>query len=157
VIVDRCELESQLDGLSELLQETAHVCLDGIEALDLLVVVHEHVRVHLVDEHFVADVRLNLGCVLYDLVELLACTLVVSIVSIYNIDEGTTVLYVLLRVAFEHEIAREIDDRKLDVVIVADLLGLNSSRWQQEESLVRRHLLENDFRYGSLARLGHPH
>ena len=45
----------------------------------------------------------------------------------------------------------------LDVVIVADLLGLNSSRWQQEESLVRRHLLENDLRYGSLARLGHTH
>jgi len=137
VIVDRCQLESQLDGLSELLQQTAHVCLDCVEALDLLVIVHEHVGVHLVDEHFVADVRLNLRCVLYHLVELLASTLVVSIVSIYNIDKCTTVLDVLLGVTFEHEISGEIDHRELDVVVVADLLGLDSSRWQQEESLVR--------------------
>ena len=109
------------------------------------------------NENFVADVRLDLRCVFYHLVELLASAFIVSIVSIYNIDKCTTVLYVLLRVAFEHEIAWEIDDRKLDVVIVADLLGLNSSRWQQEESLVRRHLLENDLRYGSLARFGHTH
>ena len=43
MVIDGRQLESQLNRLSELLQETAHIGLDSVEALDLLVVVHEHV------------------------------------------------------------------------------------------------------------------
>jgi len=43
VVVDGGKLEGELDGLAELLQEAAHVGLNRVQALDLLVVVHEHI------------------------------------------------------------------------------------------------------------------
>ena len=122
VIVDWGQLESELDGLSELLEQTAHIALDGVEALNLLVIIHEHVWVHLVDKHLVADVALYTTSLLDYLVQLLASAFIVSIVSINYIDKGTAVLNVLSRVAFEDKVAGEVNDTKLDVIIVADRL-----------------------------------
>ncbi len=101
------------------------------------------------DEHLVADVALNATSLLdhliqltnfrfykVALIQLLASTFIVSIVSINHIDKCTTVLNVLCRVAFEDKVTREVNDRELDVVIVADGLSFNCTGWEQEESLM---------------------
>ena len=126
-----------MDRLLELLEQTAHIALDGIKTLNFLVIVHEHVRVHLVDKYFIADITLYPRCVLDHLIQLLASAFIVCIVSINNIDKGSAVANVLCRIAFEHKIAREVDDAKLDIVIVSDGLGVDSACGQQEEGLVR--------------------
>ena len=118
--------------------------MNGIEALNLLIIIHEHIRVDLVDENFIPNVRFDLTRFLDYLEELLACTLVVGVMGINHIDECTAISDMLDRVTFEHIISWEIDNIEFYVVIVADSLRLNCSSWQQEEGLVRRHLLEDN-------------
>ena len=144
MVVNTSELESQRDWLSKFLKKTPHICLNGIEALNLLIIIHEHIRVDLVDEDFIPNVRFDLTRSLDYLEELLACTLVVGVMGINYIDECAAVSDVLDRVTFEHIISWEIDNIEFYVVIVADSLRLNCSSWQQEEGLVRRHLLEDN-------------
>ena len=144
MVVNTSELESQRDWLSKFLQKTSHICLNGIEALNLLIIIHEHIRVDLVDENFIPNVRFDLTRFLDYLEELLACTLVVGVMGINYIDECTAISDMLDRVTFEHIISWEIDNIEFYVVIVADSLRLNCSSWQQEEGLVRRHLLEDN-------------
>lgn len=86
VIVNTCQLEGERDGLSELLEETSHICLDSIETLNLLVVIHEHIRVNFVNEHFVPNVSLDRTRLLDDFEELLARALIIGIVGINDID-----------------------------------------------------------------------
>ncbi len=85
MIVYTCQLEGKGDRLTELLQQAAHVGLNGVEALNLLIVVHEHVAVDLVDEHLVPDVRLDLASALDHLEKLLASALVVCVVRIDHV------------------------------------------------------------------------
>ena len=118
--------------------------MNGIEALNLLIIIHEHIRVDLVDEDFIPNVRFDLTRSLDYLKELLACTLVVGVMGINYIDECAAISDMLDRVTFEHIISWEIDNIEFYVVIVADSLRLNCSSWQQEEGLVRRHLLEDN-------------
>jgi hypothetical protein len=152
VIVNAGQLESQRDWLSELLKESAHVLLDSVQALNLLVVVHEHIAVHLVDKDLVPDVRLNRACLFNHLKQLLASALVICVVSVNHVDECAAVLDLLLRVGLQHVITWEVHYAELNVVIVTHGLGLDVARWQQEEGLVRGHLLEDDFGDGGLAR-----
>jgi len=95
MIVNTCQLEGERDGLPKLLQQPSHVRLDSIETLNLLVIIHEHIRVYLVNEDFVPDVLLDHARLLNDLEELLAGALVVRPVRVNDIDESATVLYVL--------------------------------------------------------------
>ena len=134
------------------MQQPSHVRLDSIETLNLLVVIHEHIRVYLVNEHFVPDVLLDDAHLLNDLEELLACALVVRPVCVNDIDESSTVLYVLNGVTFEHIVPGEIDHVELDIVVVAHRLRLNVASGQQEKCLVRRHFLENNFTDACLTR-----
>ena len=157
VIVDAGKLEGELDGLTELLQEAAHVRLDGVEALNLLLVIHEHIRVDLVNEDLVPDVTLNLISRLNHVEQLLAGSLVVSIVSIDHVDERAALLNVLHGVGLEHVVAREVIHTELNVTVVVHLLLLDVGGWQQKEGLVRRHLLEDNLGDAGLARLGHAH
>ena len=108
MVIDGRQLERQLNRLPELLQETAHVGLDSVEALNLLVVVHKHVRVDLVDEDLVPDVVLDAVRCSDHIKQLLASALIVSVVGIDDIDESTALLNVLLAVAFQHVVAREV-------------------------------------------------
>lgn len=85
-------METEGDRLADFLEQTAHVGLDGIEALDFLVVIHEHVRVDLVDEDLVANVVLDLARALYYVVQLLTGTLVVCVVRVDHVDQGTALL-----------------------------------------------------------------
>ena len=137
VIVDARQLEGQRDRLTDLLQEATHVALDGVQALNLLVIIHEHITVDLVDEYLVPDVGLDLASALDDLKQLLASTLVVSVMCINDINEGTAVLNMLNRVRLQHVVTWKVDDIKLDVVVVRDNLSLDITGWQQEEGLVR--------------------
>ncbi len=82
------------------------------------------------DENFVADITFYTTSLLDHLVQLLASAFIVSIVSINYIDKGTAVLNVLCGVAFEDKVARKVNDTKLDVVIIADSLGLNCTGWE---------------------------
>ena len=152
MIVNTCQLEGERDGLSKLLQQPSHVRLDSIETLNLLVIIHEHIRVYLVNEDFVPDVLLDHARLLNDLEELLASALVVRPVRVNDIDESATVLYVLNGVTLEHIVPGEIDHVELDIVVVAHGLRLNIARGQQEKCLVRRHLLENNFTDARLTR-----
>ena len=99
--------------------------MDSIETLNLLVIIHEHIRVYLVNEDFVPDVLLDHARLLDDLEELLASALVVGPVRVNDIDESSTVLYVLNGVTFEHVVAGEINHVELDIVVVAHGLRLH--------------------------------
>ena len=136
MIVDASKLECKRNGLAELLKQAAHVRLDGVQTLNFLVVVHEHITVHLVDEHLVPDVGFDLAGALDDLEELLACGLVVGVVSIDDVDKCATVLYVLHRVRLKHVVTGEVYHIEFNVVVVRDCLGFHVSCRQQKESLV---------------------
>ncbi len=82
------------------------------------------------DEHLVADVALYTTSLLNHFIQLLASAFIVSIVSINYIDKGSAVLNVLCRVAFEDKVAWEVNDTKLDIVIIADSLGFNCTGWE---------------------------
>ena len=47
-------------------------------------------------------------------------------------------------VRLQHVVAREVNNVELDVVIVAHSLSFYVACWQEEECLVRRHLLEDN-------------
>ena len=144
MIVNARQLEGKRDGLAKLLEQAAHVGLDRIEALNLLIIIHEHVAINLVNEDLIPYVRFDLASALNNLKELLACGLVIRIVRINHVDKCTAVLNVLDGVRLQHVVAWEVNDIELDVVIVTDGLRLYVACWQQEESFVRRHLLEDN-------------
>ena len=104
------------------------------------------------DEHLIPDVRFDLASALDDFEKFLAGRLVVSVVSINHVDQGAAVLDVLHRVRLQHVVAWEVYHIEFDVVVVRDSLGLHIPSRQQEEGLVWRHLLEDHFRNGCLAR-----
>ena len=104
------------------------------------------------DKHFVPDVRLDCARLLDDLEEFLASALIVGVVSIDNVDERSAILDVLNGVALEHVVTGEVDHVELNVVVVADCLRFNVARWQQKESLMRRHLLKDNLADARLAR-----
>ena len=66
--------------------------MNYIKALDFLVVTHEHVTVDLVDEDFVNDIRFNLASLLDQIPQTHACALVVRLVRVDDIDQGTALL-----------------------------------------------------------------
>ena len=134
------------------MEQATHIRLDSVQALNLLVVVHEHVAVNLVDEHFVPDVGLHLVGLSDHFEKLLASAFIVSVVSIDHVDKGSAVGDLLGRVRLKHEVAWEVDYAELDVVVIADSLHLDVARWQQEEGLVRAHLLEDYLGDGCFAR-----
>ena len=144
MIVNARQLEGKRNGLTELLEQAAHVGLDRIEALNLLIIVHEHVTINLVNEDLIPYVRFDLACALNNLKELLASGLVIRIVRINHIDKCTAVLNMLNGVRLQHVVAREVNNVELDVVIVADGLRLYVACWQKEESFMRRHLLKDN-------------
>ena len=98
VIINARQLEGQRNWLSEFLEESAHILLNSVQALNLLVIVHEHVTVDFVNEDLVPYVRLDGTCLLYHLKQLLASAFVIRIVSVNNVDECTAVLDMHLRV-----------------------------------------------------------
>lgn len=59
------------------LKETLHGVLNCNEAVALLVIRHEHVRVDLMNEYFVVEVWLNLTSLSYQAAELGACGFIV--------------------------------------------------------------------------------
>ena len=152
VVVDGSQLESQRDGLTEFLEQAAHVRLDSVQALDFLVVVHKHIAVNFVNENFVPDVWLHLVSLSDHLIKLLTSAIVVSVVSVDHVNESSTVGDLLVGVGLEHEISWEVDDIELDVVVVAHGLHLDIARRQQEKGLVRAHLLKDYFGNGCFAR-----
>lgn len=86
MIVDTRKLERERDWLSKLLKQSAHVSLNSIEAFNLLIIVHEHIAVDLMNENLIPDIRLDLARFLDNLEELLTGAFIICIMSIYNID-----------------------------------------------------------------------
>ena len=72
--------------------------------------------------------------------------------SINDIDQSTALLDLSDRVHFESVVPWEVHHVELNVLVVVHKLCLNRSCWEQEESLVRRHLLEYDLGNRRLAR-----
>ena len=124
MVIYTSQLKSEGDGLAELLKEPTHVRLNRVQALDFLVIIHEHVTVDFVDEDLVPYVRLDLAGLLDHFKELLARALIVSVMSVNHINEGATVGNMLHRVALKHVVPREVNDVELNVVVVADGLSL---------------------------------
>ena len=92
VVINASQLKREGDGLAEFLQKPTHVRLNRVQALNLLVIVHEHVTVDLVDEDFVNDIRFNLASLLDQIPQTHACALVVRLVRVDDIDQGTALL-----------------------------------------------------------------
>ena len=86
MIIDAGKLESKRDWLSKLLKQSTHVSLNSIEAFNLLIIVHEHITVHLMDENLVPDIRLDLARLFDNLEEFLTSAFIICIMSVYNID-----------------------------------------------------------------------
>jgi len=137
VIVNACKLEGKRDGLSEFLEQASHVRLNSIKTLNLLVIIHEHIRIDFVNEDFIPYVLLDYTRLLNHLEELLARTLVVRPVCVNHVDQSTAILNVLDGVTLEHVVAGKIDHVELNIVVVAHRLSLDISRRQQEKCLVR--------------------
>lgn len=92
MVIDRRQLERDLARASVVLELTAHVLLDCVKALVFLIISAEVLLVHLVDQHFVRDARLDLVSSDDKLTEHGACRLVVLSLSIDHIHERSTVL-----------------------------------------------------------------
>ena len=86
MIVDLSELECKRNGCLEFLQQAPHVCLNHVEALDFLVVTHEHVTVDFVDEHLIDDIGFNLAGLLNKVPQSHTSTLIVWLVGINDVD-----------------------------------------------------------------------
>ena len=152
MVIDTCQLKGKGDWLSEFLQQATHVGLNSVEAFDLLVIVHEHVAIDLVDEDFVPNVMLDLTGLLDNFEQLLTGAFIIGVMSINDIDQRATVLNMLNRVRLEHVVSWEINHIELDVIVIADRLCFDIAGWQQEECLVRTHLLEDDLGDACLTR-----
>lgn len=93
MVIDRRQLERDLAGASVVLELTAHVLLDCVQALVFLFISAEVLLVHLVDQHFVRNARFDLVSSDDKLTEHGAGRLVVLSLSINHIHERSTVLY----------------------------------------------------------------
>ena len=92
MIIDGGKIEAETDLELRLGQELSHVFLNLIQAVHLLFVRQEHIRVNLVNEDFVLYVLVDAGAGMNDISELLAVALVVLWLSINHIDQSAAVL-----------------------------------------------------------------
>lgn len=110
-----------------------------------MVVSHEHIAVDLVDEHLINDVLLQLTCLLDQVPKTHTCALVVLLLGVDYVDQGTAVLDLVSLVTLNRLVSWEVHHVELDVFIVGYRLAFDGYSWQQEEGLMWRHLLEHDF------------
>mgnify|MGYP001209423253 CR=1 FL=1 len=146
MVVDRSELERKRKRGLEFLEQLAHVRLDLVQTVNLLVIRHKHVTIHLVDEHLVDNVLLELTGLLDQVPQANTCALVILLLRIDHVDERAAVLDLVCLVLFDACVAWKVHDVKLDVFVVRHWLAVHGHSRQQEERLVRRHLLEHHFR-----------
>lgn len=112
------------------------------------------------NKHFICNLLFDTISCLNDVSEFGASVLVITRLGINHVDQCPTLtdgLIICSVVLLEFLIAGEIFDIKLDVRIIIDFMVVYMSGRCQEESLMRRHLLEDDLLDASFARLGHAH
>ena len=127
MVVNRRQLKRQRKGRFELLKQPAHVGLNLVEAVDFLVVGHEHIAVHLVNENFVDNVLFQLARLLNQVPQTHARVLIVLLLGINDIDEGAAALDLEVLVVLEGVVAWEVDHVELNVFIVGHLRALDDS------------------------------
>ena len=88
MVVDGGKLESQRYWCLEFSwwEKASHICLNHIKTFDLLIITHEHIAINLVDEDFVNDIRFDLRGLLDKITKAHACTLIVWLMRINDID-----------------------------------------------------------------------
>ena len=106
----------------------------------------QDIAIDLVNQHLIYNIRLNLTSLLDNLDQGLASTFKIRIVSINDIDQGATGLDMRVRVMLDDVVAWEVHHVELYVLIVVHYFILDLGSWQEEESLMGRHLLEDDLR-----------
>jgi hypothetical protein len=150
VVIDAGEVVGHLAIALVVLEQALHVGLDLVETVRLLVVIHEHVRVHLVNEHFIVQVRLDARRQLNQFLQLYARGLVLLLLRVDYVDERAALRDLALEIVLKLVVAWEVYQIEIDVFVGVDLLRLDLGRRQQEEGLVRRKLLEHHFLNGRL-------
>lgn len=138
VVVDTGEVVGHLAFALVVLQEALHVGLDLVETVRLLVVIHKHVRVNLVDEHFIVKVRLDARRQLNQFLQLYARGLVLLLLRVNYVDERAALRDLALEVVLKLVVAWEVNQIEVNVFVRVDLLRLDLGGRQQEEGLVRR-------------------
>ena len=98
MIVNARQVVRHLPIALMVLQQALHVCLDLNYTIVLLIVGHKHVRVYLVYKNFVVEIRLHRACLLNQLFQLLACSVVLLGLRVDDVDKRATVRNVSLRV-----------------------------------------------------------
>ena len=100
--------------------------------------------VDLVYKYFISYSRFDLVSSYDQVPEHLTCILVVLGLSIYHINQSSTVLHQGMLIRLERVVTWEVHHAKLYVGVVVHILLLHLGCGQQEEGLVRRHLLEHN-------------
>lgn len=157
MVVNRCQLERKMNRIAKLLQQSTHVCLNRIQALQLLIIVHEHVWVDFMNENFIPNVTFDFVSCSNHVVQLLAGTLVIGIVSVNDIYESSTLMNIGHWFALQNVVTREVIHIELNITVIVHFLLLDIRRRQQKECFVRWHFLKDDFGNTCLARFGHTH
>ena len=85
-----------------------------------MIIAHEHITVNFVDEHLVYNVRLDLTCLFDQISEPNACTFIIRLMCVNDINQSPALLNLTKRVHFEGVSTREIDDIELNILIVVD-------------------------------------
>lgn len=152
MIIDGGQVEAEGDLELRFGQQLPHILLDLVQAVHLLLIGEEHVRVDLVNEHFVLYVFVDARAGLNDISELLAVAFVVLRLGVNHKDQGATILdrcHILWRTAPQIIIPWEVLDCELNVWVIIDEYGLYLCCGREEEGLMRGQLLEYDTRYRS--------
>ena len=102
------------------MEKSSHICLNHVKAFYLLIITHEHITVNFVDEYFVNNVRLDFTCLFDQISESNACTFIIRLMCVNDINQSPALLNLTKRVHFEGVSTREIDDIELNILIVVD-------------------------------------
>ena len=89
MVIDGGQLESQRDRLSMFCELLTHVVLDIVEEGDLVTVRDQHITVDFVNQNLIDDIGFDLTCLLDHLIEGLACTFEIRVVSINDVYQST--------------------------------------------------------------------
>ena len=106
------------------------------------------------NEYFIGNLLFDTIGSLDNVSKLGTCVLIITRLGVNNINKSSALVNGLVIcgiVFFEFLVAGEVFDIKLDVRIIIDFMVIDVGGWGKEESLMRRHLLEDDFLDASFA------
>lgn len=127
-------------------EQSSHVLRYLVQRIELLFVLHEHIGINFMNKDFKSNLWVDLVSNFDDFEEFVTRHLFVLFMRVDNINQGTTLLKSenVLGVLFAEFLGSwEVFYLKLNMRIIIDVSGLYLLRIDEEEGLVRRHLLED--------------